>query len=103
MKSNVGRGFLLLCVLLLGSANLFGQATASATLEGTILDKTQAAVVGATVTLKNKETGATRTTSSNDIGSYRFDLLPGGIYTLRGNMRWYCVTCREDVEAMVGM
>src|SRR3989441_700916 len=102
MKSNVGRGFLLLCVLLLGSANLFGQATASATLEGTILDKTQAAVVGATVTLKNKETGATRTTSSNDIGSYRFDLLPGGIYQLKVNMRGFSVASAENVQALVG-
>src|SRR5437879_5453463 len=102
MKSNVGRGFLLLCVLLLGSANLFGQATASATLEGAILDKTQAAVVGATVTLKNKETGATRTTSSNDIGSYRFDLLPGGIYQLRVNMRGFSVASAENVQALVG-
>src|SRR3989454_11625540 len=102
MKSNVALGFLLLCVLLLGSANLFGQATASATLEGTILDKTQAAVVGATVTLKNKETGATRTTSSNDIGSYRFDLLPGGIYQLKVNMRGFSVASAENVQALVG-
>src|SRR5713226_8980057 len=102
MKSNVGLGFLLVCVLLLGSANLFGQATASATLEGTILDKTQAAVVGATVTLKNKETGAARTTSSNDIGIYRFDLLPGGIYQLRVNMRGFSVASAENVQALVG-
>src|SRR3989442_1963924 len=102
MKRNVALGFLLLCVLLLGSANLFGQATASATVEGTILDKTQAAVVGATVTLKNKETGATRTTSSNDIGSYRFDLLPGGIYQLKVNMRGFSVASAENVQALVG-
>ena len=102
MKSNVALGFLLLCVLLLGSANLFGQATASATLEGTILDKTQAAVVGATVTLKNKETGAARTTSSNDIGVYRFDLLPGGIYQLRVSMRGFSVVSAENVQVLVG-
>src|SRR3989442_1718919 len=102
MKSNVGRGFLLLCVLLLGSANLFGQATASATLEGTILDKTQAVVVGAAMTLKNKETGATRTTSCNAIGVYRFELLPGGIYQLRVSMRGFSVASAENVQVLVG-
>ena len=102
MKSNVGLGFLLLCVLLLGSANLFGQATASATLEGAILDKTQAVVVGAAMTLKNKETGATRTTSSNDIGVYRFELLPGGIYQLRVSMRGFSVASAENVQVLVG-
>ena len=62
------------CLVLLSSASLFGQATANASLQGTITDKTQA-VIGnkAVVTLTNKETGAVRTTNTNDTGEYRFD------------------------------
>ncbi len=45
------------CLVLLGSISLFGQATANASLEGTVMDKSQA-VIGnkAEVTLINKAT-----------------------------------------------
>src|SRR5712664_13839 len=52
--------------------------------------------------MKNKETGAARTTSSNDIGVYRFDLLPGGIYQLRVSMRGFSVVSAENVQVLVG-
>src|SRR5690349_5321217 len=76
--------FLLLGVLLLslGSGNAFGQATASATIQGTITDKSGAVVSGAQVVAKNKATDITRTTSSDETGSYRFELLPAGVYTV---------------------
>ena len=48
------------CLVLLSSASLFGQATANASLQGTITDKTQAVISKAEVTLTNKETGATK-------------------------------------------
>ena len=49
------------CLVLLCSVSMFGQATANASLQGTITDKSQA-VIGnkAVVTLTNKETGATQ-------------------------------------------
>ena len=46
-------------VLLNGSAT-FGQATASGTIQGTVLDKSEASVGGAVVEAKNKATGAVR-------------------------------------------
>ncbi len=69
--------------LALAGAPLFGQATASATLQGNILDKTEAVVGGASVKMTNKETGLVRSTVSNDNGAYRFDLLPAGTYEMR--------------------
>ncbi len=42
-------------LLSLGSGNAFGQATASATLQGTITDPTGAVVGGATVTITSKD------------------------------------------------
>src|SRR5215467_1671470 len=76
--------FLLVGVLLLsfGSSNAFGQATASATVQGTITDKSGAVVAGAEIVAKNKATDTTRTTSSDETGSYRFELLPAGTYTV---------------------
>src|SRR5205809_5184675 len=56
------------CLLFLCSMNLFGQATASAGLQGTIVDKTQATVTGASVTVTNKATGETRTTKADASG-----------------------------------
>ena len=58
--------------------SVLGQATASATLQGTVIDQSQATVPGAEVKITEKETGLTRSTTTNDSGLYRFDLLPSG-------------------------
>jgi protocatechuate 3,4-dioxygenase beta subunit len=62
---------------------LFGQATASATIQGTVSDKTAAVIPGAEVKLTGKGTGFVRSASTNDIGFYRFDLVPPGNYEVR--------------------
>ncbi|HEV2314330.1 MAG TPA: carboxypeptidase-like regulatory domain-containing protein [Candidatus Acidoferrales bacterium] len=63
--------------------NAFAQATASASLTGTITDQSQAVVANSQITLTNKDTGAVRTAQSNSEGLYRFDLLPAGNYELK--------------------
>ena len=55
-------------LLSLGSSNAFAQATASATIQGTVTDKSGAVVSGAEVVAKNKATDITRTASSDDTG-----------------------------------
>src|SRR5215472_8620571 len=96
--------FLMLGVLLLslGSGNAFGQATASAALEGTVQDISQAAVVSAQVTLTSKDTGAVRTVSSGSTGLYRFDLLPPGNYEIKVSMRGFKTATAASVELLVG-
>ncbi len=71
-------------VLLLGvgSGTAFAQATASATIQGTVTDKSGAVVTGVQVVAKNKATDITRTTSTNDVGFYQFGLLSVGTYTV---------------------
>jgi len=44
----------------------FGQATASGTIQGTVLDKSQAAVSGAQVEATNKATGSVRSTVTTE-------------------------------------
>jgi outer membrane receptor protein involved in Fe transport len=85
----------------LGSADLFAQVTATATIQGTVLDKSQAAVAGAQVVAKNKATDFTRTTSTNDAGAYRFDLLPIGTYVVSITKSGFATTT-QTVEIMVG-
>src|SRR5437016_7425305 len=90
------------CRLLVCSMNLFGQATAVAGLQGTIVDKTHATVTGASVTVTNKATGETRTAKADASGEYRFTLLPAGIYTLRISAPSFSTAEARDVELLVG-
>src|SRR5947209_19108862 len=71
------------CLVLLSSASLFGQATANASLQGTVTDKSQAVIGKAEVTLTNKQTGATKTTTTKDTGGYQFDSLSAGMYSIK--------------------
>src|SRR5256885_5123677 len=89
------------CLLVLGAGRAEAQATASATIQGTVLDKSQAAVTGAEVVITNKATGATRTAPSSDTGYYRFDLLSAGVYTVKISKAGFA-TVLETVELLVG-
>jgi hypothetical protein len=91
------------CLLLFSCSSMLGQVTATASLQGTVTDKTQA-VIGskAEVTLINKETGASRTTKTNDAGEYRFDLIPAGIYTIKVSAPGFSAGEAKDVEVLIG-
>jgi len=56
--------------------------TITATIEGRITDKSNAALAGAKITAVNESTGLTRSAISGDIGEYRIPLLPVGEYTV---------------------
>jgi hypothetical protein len=49
---------------------------------GTVMDSTQAAIPGATVTLRNVKTGIEVTRETDPVGNYRFDFVEPGSYTL---------------------
>ena len=57
-------------------------SSTSGAIRGVIKDKAGKAVAGATVLLRNRETGYTRTTVSDAQGEYRIGLLPVGNYEL---------------------
>ena len=91
------------CMVLLSTVNLFGQVTATANLQGTIMDKSQA-VIGnkAEVTLTNKETGTVRTVKTNDAGEYKFEALSAGIYSIKVSAAGFSTAEAKDVELLVG-
>ncbi len=90
------------CLLLLGSTSLWGQATASASLQGTVADKSQAVITKAQVTVTGKETGATRTAKTNEAGEYRFEQLPAGIYNVKVSAAGFAAAEAKDVQLLVG-
>src|SRR6266567_3746131 len=91
-----------LAVVCLVAFHLFGQANTTATLRGTVLDKTQAVIPGAVVSIANKETGLTRSATSNNEGSYVFNLLPVGHYEVRVSVKGFAIAAFESVELTVG-
>ncbi|HLJ30425.1 MAG TPA: TonB-dependent receptor [Candidatus Angelobacter sp.] len=93
---------LLMSLLLISCSNLFAQVTATATLQGTVVDKSQAVLHGAQVTIVSKATGETRNTKTNDAGEYRFDLLPVGIYSVKVNATGFSGVEAKELELMVG-
>jgi hypothetical protein len=68
-------------LLLLASVSARAQFNAS--LSGTVFDPTQAVIGGATVTITNDATQATQTVTSGGAGTYQFNELPPGTYTLK--------------------
>ncbi|HEV8145123.1 MAG TPA: carboxypeptidase-like regulatory domain-containing protein, partial [Bryobacteraceae bacterium] len=94
---------LLLAALCLTSAiNLLGQANSSATLQGTITDKTGAVVPNASVRITNKTNGLAQEQTSNASGIYRFELLPAGSYSVRVSFAGFATLNTENVTLAVG-
>jgi len=90
-------------VFAIASTMMFGQAvTASSTLAGTVSDKSGAVVVGATVMAVDTATGNSRTATTNNLGAYRFDVLPPGVYSVRTAMTGFSTATANSVELLVG-
>ncbi|MDQ2856476.1 MAG: Plug and carboxypeptidase regulatory-like domain-containing protein, partial [Acidobacteriota bacterium] len=82
MKSKVLlRSVICLAAVLLMSSLALGQGTTSR-VTGIVLDANGGAVVGTTVTLTNEATGISFTTETSQSGTYAFDLVQVGRYTL---------------------
>ena len=68
-----GKSFL---IAMLTASSVFAQVSAS--ISGVVLDPSGALVPKAAITVKSLETGAVRTTTANDSGTYRISSLPLG-------------------------
>jgi len=91
----------LLAILL--SINILAQSEAgSASLEGAVADANGAAVTGASVSVKNTETGLERNVVSNADGRFFVTVLPVGNYTISVKSSNFADTKRENVRLNVG-
>jgi len=77
-------------------------AQVSATLSGTVKDQSDAVVSSAAVTVKNLETGATRATTTGDMGQYRVFSLPIGEYEIRVAKAGFAEQIRTGIRLVVG-
>jgi hypothetical protein len=84
----------------------FGAQTASAQIlyggiVGNVTDGTNAAVPGATVTVVNQQTSATRQTTTNEVGAYNFATLATGTYELSVALEGFRTARRSGVVVPV--
>ncbi len=83
------------------TGNLKAQITATATLQGTVTDKTGAVIPGAEVKITSKETGQVRTDTTTGQGTYAFNLLPSGHYEVRVSVKGFATAIYNNVEMFV--
>ncbi len=92
---------------LLAIAVVFLQLTGNAQLTtgiitGTVTDQTGAAVPGTTVTVKNVDTGISRTTVTGSTGRYEIPNLPVGNYEVSAALSGFQTAIRKGIELTVG-
>jgi outer membrane receptor protein involved in Fe transport len=90
-----------LLVTVFATGNLLGQATATGTIQGTVTDKSNAVVAGAQVVVTFKAKGVTRTATTSDTGTYRFDLVQAGTYEVKVTKQGFA-TVLQNAEVQVG-
>ena len=98
----VPRWVLLVCsivLVLISCSTVFAQNTSG--IEGTVSDPTGAVVAGATVTIKNEETGATQTIQTPDSGYYHFATLPSASFTINASGAGFKTIIQEHVRVLV--
>jgi Carboxypeptidase regulatory-like domain len=83
----------------LAAGPLWGQATSA--IFGNVTDSTGAPLAGATVTVRNTETGVARTTVTDDTGDYRVLSLPVGQYEVRVEKTGFKAAVRSGVDLVV--
>ncbi len=89
----------ILAVMLALSFAAFAQTVGQVT--GVVTDPSGSIVVGATVTITNSQTNATRTTTTNNAGDYAFPALQPGVYNVKAEMQGFEGEVRKGVELHV--
>src|SRR2546428_6604214 len=84
--SFVTRGFL---ILVLSVTTAWAQAVSTAQINGTVKDQGGLALPGVTITVTQTDTGLTRTTVTDDTGSYILQNLPIGPYKLEATLQGF--------------
>src|SRR6476646_6832309 len=92
--------FVLLCLGLCCSVSLWSQT--SANISGIVADQSGAAVGSAGVGIKNLETGASRSATTDAAGRYQVFALPVGSYEVRATKDGFATGLRTGIRLVVG-
>src|SRR5262245_22588597 len=85
---------------IIGSSVGLGQGSTAA-MSGVVRDTSGALVPGVSITVKQIESGQTRTAISNENGGYRFQLLPVGPYELSTDLPGFKQQVRRGITLAV--
>jgi len=66
-----------------------------------VTDSSDAAVPNASITITNKQTGAVRTASTNEVGSYGIPTVQAGLYSLRISKDGFRTAVQDNVDIAV--
>ncbi len=104
MKLPLRKAFaqVLLGLLLLLDSRIPARAQVTAAISGRVMDASGNGVSGATVTVKSLETGATRTTTTNENGVYRILSLPLGKQEVKAERTGFKAAIQTGVNLAVG-
>ena len=92
----------LLAILVLAVLTPSARAQVAAAISGTIEDASGAGVSGATVTVNSLETGATRTTITDDTGNFSVLSLPLGAQEVKAEKMGFKAAVRTGINLEVG-
>ena len=92
---------LAVCAALALARPLFAQS-ATATIEGTIVDQSGALLPGVTVTITEADTGTQRVAVSNASGLFSAPLLPVGIYNLTAELAGFQTQKQPEIKLTIG-
>ena len=87
---------------MLSSSLIFAQAQTGASLSGVVTDQTGAALRDVAVTIKNVDTGATRTIATDGGGHYQASGLPPGRFEIRAAKQGFADETRTGISLAVG-
>jgi hypothetical protein len=90
--------YALLTFALISLFSITASAQFRAGVQGTVTDSAGGAIAGATVTLTNKETNQTQTTTTSDAGFYRFSELAPGLYSISVEQQGFKKRIVDDVK-----
>jgi hypothetical protein len=103
MLRAIGSGLLAAALLGVAPGGAFAQAqAANGNIEGIVRDSTNAPIPGATVTVTNTDTGATRTSLTDSDGSFRAVLLPLGQYRLIAELQGFKTFEQRGISLSAG-
>jgi Carboxypeptidase regulatory-like domain/TonB-dependent Receptor Plug Domain len=91
---------ILVFILFAHVASVYGQATAS--LRGSVVDVSNAAIPGAAVVALNTATGVQRAATTNQEGIYVFPDLPIGSYSLKASHDGFATQEQKGIELLTG-
>lgn len=93
---------ILLFAAIVGITALAQSESGSAAIEGTITDQNAQAVSGASVTVRNQETGYTRRLTTDSRGQFVASVMPVGTYVVEATANGFSKIKRENVALTVG-